>query len=86
MPIPIASDGTTSTYGRKAVAFHCHYLLLICRSLIVHLFLVMIVREAAHEIRNLIRCGIEREMARIKHVDLGVRHVIAVALRLSGIK
>jgi len=40
-----------------------------------------LLHEAPDELRNLIRCGIEREMARIEDVDLGLRQVAAIGLR-----
>src|ERR1700674_287714 len=46
--------------------------------------------SAAHEVpddlRNLIRCGIEREMTRIEDVDLGLRHVAAIGLGLRELE
>jgi hypothetical protein len=35
---------------------------------------------------NLIRCGIEREMARIEHVDFCLRHVAAIGFRLRELE
>src|SRR6266487_5104673 len=50
-------------------------------------FLLFIRRhEAPDELRNLIRGGIEREMARIEDVDLGLRYVLAVAFRLPKVE
>jgi hypothetical protein len=45
-----------------------------------------LLHEAPDELRNLIRCGIEREMARIEDVDFGFRHVLAVAFRLPKVE
>ena len=42
--------------------------------------------EGPDELRNLIRCGIEREMARLEDVDFGLRHVAAIGLRLRKLE
>src|SRR6266567_6481336 len=50
-------------------------------------FLLFIRRhEGPDELRNLIRCSIEREMARIKDVDFGLRHVAAIGLRFRKLE
>src|ERR1700680_2173179 len=45
-----------------------------------------LLHEAPDELRNLIRCGIEREMARIEDMDFGLRHVAAIGLRLRKLE
>src|SRR5207302_6572407 len=45
-----------------------------------------LLHEAPDELRNLIRCGIEREMARIEDVDFGPRHVAAIGLRFRKLE
>ena len=45
-----------------------------------------LLHEAPDELRNLIRCGIEREMARIEDVDFGHRHVAAIGLRFRKLE
>jgi len=42
--------------------------------------------EGPDELRNVIRCGIEREMTGIENVDFGLRHVLPVTFRLTGIE
>jgi hypothetical protein len=37
--------------------------------------------EAPDELRDLIRCGIEREMTRIEDMEFGLRHVAAIGFR-----
>src|SRR5438309_2033150 len=45
-----------------------------------------LLHEIADELRNLIRCPIEREMARIENVYLSVRHVPAIGFRLREVE
>src|SRR6266478_6575158 len=45
-----------------------------------------LLHEAPNELRNLIRCGIEREMARIENMYFGLRHVAAIGLRFRKLK
>jgi len=42
--------------------------------------------EASDELRNLIRGGIEREMARIEDVDCGLRHIPAIGFRFREVE
>lgn len=42
----------------------------------------LLLHETPDELRDLIRGRIEREVARIEHVDFGRRHVAAIVLRL----
>jgi hypothetical protein len=45
-----------------------------------------LLHKASHELRNLIRCGIEREMARIEDVDFGLQDIFAVTFRFAGVE
>ena len=45
-----------------------------------------LLHEAPDELRNLIRCGVEREMARLEQVDFGLRHVAAIGLRFRKLE
>src|SRR3989442_1722447 len=45
-----------------------------------------LLHEAPDELRNLIRCGIEREMTRIEDVECGSRHVAAIGLRFRKVE
>src|SRR3989441_13271901 len=45
-----------------------------------------LLHEAPDELRNLIRCGIEREMTRIEYVDFGLRQVAAIGLRFRKLE
>jgi hypothetical protein len=42
--------------------------------------------EAADELRDLISCGIEREVTRIEDVDLGLRYVSPICLGLRKLE
>ena len=42
--------------------------------------------EATDELRSLIGCGIKRKMTRIEDMDLGVRNVAAIGLRLREVE
>jgi hypothetical protein len=42
--------------------------------------------KVADALRNLSRCGIERQMARIEYVDFGLRHVTAIGLRFRKLE
>ena len=46
----------------------------------------MLLHEVTNELRNLIRSGVECEMASIEDVDFGFRHIFAVAFRLAEIE
>src|SRR3984893_1072871 len=56
------------------------------RRKLVKTFPPPLLHEAPDKLRNLIRCSIEREMARIEDVDLGLRYVLAVAFRLPKVE
>ena len=45
-----------------------------------------LLHESPDELRNLIRSGIEREMARIEDVDFSLRHVAAIGLPFRKLK
>ena len=45
-----------------------------------------LLHEVPDELRNLMRCGIERKMARIEDVDFGLRHVAAIARRFRQLE
>src|SRR3981081_2427317 len=45
-----------------------------------------LLHEAPDDLRDLIRCGIEREMTRIEDMDFGVRHVPAISLRFRKLE
>src|SRR5713226_3460991 len=45
-----------------------------------------LLHEAPDELRNLIRCGIEREMTRIEDMEFGLRHVAAIGLRFRKLE
>ena len=46
----------------------------------------LLLHEVRNELRNLIRSGVEREMASIEDVDFGFRHIFAVTFRFSEIE
>src|SRR6266404_5273131 len=46
----------------------------------------LLLHEAPDELRNLIRCGIEREMTRVQNVDFGLRHVMSIGLRFRKLE
>ena len=48
--------------------------------------LLLLLHEVTNELRNLIRSGVECEMASIEDVDFGFRHIFAVTFRFSEIE
>src|SRR3954462_12846694 len=46
----------------------------------------LLLHKITNELRNLIRSGVEREMARIEDVDFGFRHIFVVTFRFSEIE
>jgi len=40
-----------------------------------------LLHEAPDKFRNLIRCGIDREMTRIEDVNFGLRYILAIGFR-----
>src|SRR2546423_2635251 len=45
-----------------------------------------LLHKVPDDLRNLVRCGVEREMARIEDVDFGLRYVAAISLRFRKLE
>src|SRR5262249_29934549 len=43
-------------------------------------------QKPPHELGDLVRCGVEREMARVEEVDLGLRDVLPIGLGLGKLE